>query len=160
MNGMVNTLPILLITCLYIMVLLLIIGVDLHQRRILNKVTLPGTLVALLISLAYGWQPFFLALLGALIGFLVFYGLFWLGGRKYGPGALGFGDVKLAMLLGAMLGLQHILFTLALGMLLAGLAAILLILAGRAGQKRTLPFGAYLAAAGVVMLVWTSIVSL
>jgi leader peptidase (prepilin peptidase)/N-methyltransferase len=156
MNRMVNTLHMVLIACFYIIVLLLIIIVDLQQRRILNEIALPATLVALAISLAYGRESFLLALLGALIGFLFFYTLFWLGGRLYKPGALGFGDVKLAMLLGAMLGLQYILHTLALGILLAGLAAFLLLLAGRVGRRNTLPYGAYLAAAGIFMLLWTN----
>ena len=156
MNRMVNTLHMVLIACFYIIVLLLIIIVDLQQRRILNEIALPATLVALAISLAFGRESFLLALLGALIGFLFFYALFWLGGRLYEPGALGFGDVKLAMLLGAMLGLQYILHTLALGLLLAGLAAFLLLLAGRAGRRNTVPYGAYLAAAGIFMLLWTN----
>jgi leader peptidase (prepilin peptidase)/N-methyltransferase len=157
MNRMINTLHMVLIASFYIIVLLLIMVIDLQQRRILNEIALPATLVALAISLAFGRETFFLALLGALIGFLFFYALFWLGGRLYGPGALGFGDVKLAMLLGAMLGLQHILHTLALGILLAGLAAFLLLFAGRAGRRGTLPYGAFLAAAGIFMLLWTNI---
>jgi len=156
MNRMVNTLHMTLIACFYIALLLLIMVIDLRQRRILNLIALPATLSALAISLAYGRESFLLALLGALIGFLFFYALFWIGGRLYESGALGFGDVKLAMLLGAMLGLQHILHTLALGMLLAGLAAFLLLVAGRAVPRNTLPYGAYLAAAGVFMLIWTN----
>jgi leader peptidase (prepilin peptidase)/N-methyltransferase len=70
---------------------------------------------------------------------------------------LGFGDVKLAMLLGAMLGLQYVWPALALGMLLAGLAAVLLLVFGRAGWHSTMPYGAFLAGAGIIVLFWTTV---
>ena len=43
MNSMDNTLLMILITCFYIVVLLIIIFVDLRKRRILNVVALPTT---------------------------------------------------------------------------------------------------------------------
>ena len=79
MNRMIYTLPVALIIFCYIAVLLLIIVIDLRQRRILNRIAFPVTFMALLIGLAYGKESFFLALLGALIGFLFFYALFWVG---------------------------------------------------------------------------------
>jgi len=152
-----NTLLMILITCFYIVVLLIIIFVDLRKRRILNVVALPTTVSSLLIGLVLGQDYFFHALLGALAGFLFFFGLYWLGRQLFGPGALGFGDVKLAMLLGGMLGLQFVLHTLALGLFLVGLTGLLLLLVGCAGRRSTIPYGPFLASAGIFMLVWTSI---
>ncbi len=146
-----------LITGIYILVLFLILLVDLRQRRILNAVTLPATLLALAVGLINGRETFLIALLGALAGFVFFY-LLYLAGRKfYGHGALGFGDVKLAMLLGAILGLQYVWPALVLGLLLAGLTAVLLLLSGRAALRTSLPYGAFLAGAGIIVLVWINI---
>ena len=144
-----------LITGFYILVLILILLVDLQQHRILNAIALPATLFALVAGLIDGQESFLVALLGALAGFLFFYLLYWVGGKFYGRGALGFGDVKLAMLLGAMLGLQYVWPTLILGLFLAGLTSILLLLTGRAGLRTSLPYGAFLAGAGITVLVWT-----
>lgn len=158
MNSMAISFEAQSATGFYIIILLLIIAVDLGWRRILNIIALPATALALLFSLTQGAQAFYLTFLGALTGFLFFYMLYWLGVRLYGPGALGFGDVKLALLLGAMLGLQQILFTLALGLFLAGIAAGILLCAGRHFHRRsTLPYGAFLASAGIFMLIWNAL---
>ena len=145
------------LTAFYIVVLLLILLVDIRERRILNALALPGTVVALLAGLANGRDTFLAALLGAVIGFLFFYALYRVGRKLYGSSALGFGDVKLAMLLGAILGIQQVLIVLSLGMLLAGLAALVLLLAKRGGAQSSLPYGAFLAFAGIMALIWTSL---
>ncbi len=145
------------LTGLYILILLLILLIDLRQRRILNVIVLPAAFLALLAALFAGRESFLLALLGAGAGFLFFYLLYWLGAKRYGRGALGFGDVKLALLLGAMLGLQHVWPALLLGIFLAGISAVFLLLTGRAGLRTTLPFGAFLAGAGIIVLIWTAI---
>lgn len=147
-----------LIAGIYILVLILILVIDLQQRRILNVVTLPAALLALLVGLTNGRESFLLSLLGAIAGFLFFYLLYWLGRILYGRGALGFGDVKLAMLLGAMLGLQYLWPVLLLGILLAGLATVLLLLTGRAALRSSMPYGVFLAAAGIMVLLWTTVV--
>ncbi len=156
-KGMANSQVALLVTIVYLLVLLLILVIDLRQRRILNAVALPATILALLVGMLAGWDSFLLALLGALAGFLFFYLFYLLGMKLYGPGALGFGDVKLAALLGAMLGFQYIWPALLLGMLLAGLASILLVLSGRARRRSSLPYGAFLAGSGIMVLLWTSV---
>lgn len=136
----------------YIAILLLIMVVDLRWRRVLNALSLPGTALALLAGWLAGREAFLLALSGALLGFGLFLALSWAGRRAYGTAVLGFGDVKLAMLLGAMLGLQQILPALALGLLLAGGGSLALLLTRRARRDSMVPYGAFLAAAGIVVL--------
>jgi leader peptidase (prepilin peptidase)/N-methyltransferase len=145
------------LTLFYIVILTLIFLVDIRDRRIRNVVALPGTLVALGVGLVNGREAFMISLSGAIVGFLFFYGLYWIGGKLYGPGALGFGDVKLAMLLGAILGLQLILTTLSLGMLLAGVTSVILLLAKTGNRQSALPYGAFLALAGITVLIWTNV---
>ena len=143
------------LTLFFILILAIILLVDIKQRRILNALTLPAALIALLAGLLNGRDEFLAALGGAFLGFLFFYALYWSGGKLYGSDALGFGDVKLAMLLGAILGIQQVLTALAMGMLLAGLAGALLLGAKRLNKQSTLPYGAFLAFAGIVTLIWT-----
>jgi leader peptidase (prepilin peptidase)/N-methyltransferase len=71
--------------------------------------------------------------------------------------ALGFGDVKLAMLLGAMVGLSQVLTVLSLGMLLAGGAATVLLLIRRQDRSSVIPYGAFLAMAGIIALIWNNL---
>lgn len=142
------------IAAIYVAVLLFLLVWDVVYRRIPNVVVLPATLLALggsaLAQSAGGSLP--LALAGAAVGLLFFYGLYRLGRRLYGLPALGMGDVKLAMLIGAMVGLNRVLPTLAAGMLLAGLAALLWL---RQRRTTTLPYGAFLSTAAIFTLLTT-----
>lgn len=148
--------PNLLINALYIAVLILIIVIDLEHRLILDVVTLPMTGLALLFSLVLSsdQNTIGLAVLGAITGFLLFYFAYWIGQMMFGPGALGFGDVKLALLMGAMLGFHRIVFALILGILLGGLISALLLASRRFDRNQFLPYGQYLALAGIIMILW------
>ena len=68
------------------------------------------------------------------------------------PGALGMGDVKLAMMLGAALG-ANAASALTLGLFVCGLVAIALVaLRGRAALKSDIPLGPFLAFGALVLL--------
>ncbi|MGM0542420.1 MAG: prepilin peptidase [Pseudomonadota bacterium] len=114
------------------------------------------TLPLLWAGLLYHWlfQPAFLgdAVIGAVLGYLSLWSVYWLFKLATGKEGMGFGDFKLLAALGAWLG------WLALPLVLlfsAGLAAIL----GLAYQASTpqargtpMPFGPFLALAGWIML--------
>jgi leader peptidase (prepilin peptidase)/N-methyltransferase len=69
------------------------------------------------------------------------------------PSAIGMGDVKLAALLGAGLGL-HVVDALALGfVLLAPVALATLVRGGMAARKTALPMGPFLALGGFMVLI-------
>lgn len=145
------------VNSLYIAILILVIVIDLEHRLILNVVTFPVTVLALVGSLivADAENTLLLALVGGVTGFVLFYIVFWAGQILFGPGALGYGDVKLAMTLGAMLGFHRILFTLALAILIGGVASVFILFVNRNVNRRTyLPYGQYLAVAGILMLIW------
>ncbi|MFQ5419669.1 MAG: prepilin peptidase [Anaerolineae bacterium] len=145
------------INSFYMAVLMLIIVIDLENKLILNVVTFPATALALLGSFLVtpdenNWK---LALAGAVVGFVVFFAFYWIGQLLFGPGALGFGDVKLALLLGAMLGFHRIFFALVIGVALGGVGSLLaLIISRRVGRFTYLPYGQYLAVAGMIVLIW------
>jgi leader peptidase (prepilin peptidase)/N-methyltransferase len=142
----------------HIAVLLLITVTDLEHRLIFNAVTYPATGLALLGSLLVtpAENNLRLALLGAAVGYVIFFVLYKIAQFIYGSGsgALGAGDVKLAMLLGAMLGFHRIFFALFLGILVGGLVSLLLLVTRRAGRASTMPYGQYLTTAGIIMLIW------
>lgn len=138
----------------YIAVLILIIVIDLEHRLILHVVTFPTTLLAIGLAYFSNNSSVSLAFLGAITGFILFYLLYWVGQILYGPGALGFGDVMLAMMMGAMLGFQLIIFTLVLGILIGGVFSIILVIVRRGMRGVYLPYGQYLAIAGIIMLIW------
>lgn len=138
----------------YVAILILVIVIDLEHRLILHKVTFPSTLLALLGSVFISSNSLLLALLGAGLGFAVFYCLYWLGKQLFGPGALGFGDVTLSMTLGAMVGFPYIVFALVLGIMLGGLISFGLIVSGRLSMRSYVAYGPFLAMAGIVTVLW------
>lgn len=142
----------------HIAVLILIIVTDLEHKLIFDKVIWPATVIALLTSLLVSSEEnsIWLALVGAVTGFVVFWLLYMLAQLIYGVERipLGFGDVKLAMLMGAMLGFHRIFFALMLGILVGGVFSLLLLLSRRVNRDTALPYGQYLALGAIVMLIW------
>lgn len=136
--------------------------IDARQRRLPDRLTLPSYPVALaLLGLAAlllpgGGRPF----LGALLGMGSALLLFGAQAVIY-PDGLGWGDVKLAGILGlylGWLGLAALVAGLVLGYLLAGLAGAGLIAAGRASRKTQLPFGPFLLAGTLAAIALSGLV--
>ncbi len=142
------------VTAFYCAVLILVIVTDLEHRLIFHAVTFPVTVLALAAGLFLPGRTWALALAGAAGGFLLFLLLFWLGRLLFGPGSLGFGDVTLATMLGAMLGFDRIFFALILGILLGGVMSLGLLVFRLRDRRSVLPYGPYLAFAGILMLIW------
>jgi leader peptidase (prepilin peptidase)/N-methyltransferase len=156
--SLIPNLATLIVNSFHIAVLVLIIVIDLENRLIFDVVTYPATVLAvvgsLVVTRAENTLP--LALVGAVAGYVFFYILYWLAQLIYGSGsgALGGGDVKLAMAMGAMLGFHRIFFALFLGIALGGVVTLLLLLSRRVNRYTHLPYGQYLALAGIIMLIW------
>jgi leader peptidase (prepilin peptidase)/N-methyltransferase len=118
---------------------------DFEQRIIPNRIVLPAAAIVLLAQTALEPSPEWV--LGALGASLFLF----LAALAY-PAGMGMGDVKLALLLGAMLGR-----TVAVAMMIAMIAAlvpavVLLARHGSAARKMGIPFGPFLALGGVVTL--------
>ena len=110
----------------------------------------PAAVVALLISFLPGGPTPVQALIGGALGFGVFFLL-----ALIGRGAMGMGDVKLAGVIGLMTGYPLVVAALALGIVLGGVAAIVLLVTRRAGRKGTMAYAPYLALGTIVILMLT-----
>jgi leader peptidase (prepilin peptidase)/N-methyltransferase len=128
-------------------VLVVVSATDLAHRIIPNRVVLPASGVVLAAQTALHPSPeWALAALGA-SGFLLLTALIY-------PAGMGMGDVKLTLLMGAMLG-RVVPVALMLGMLLALVPSIVLLARhGAAARKMGIPFGPFLALGSVIALFW------
>jgi leader peptidase (prepilin peptidase)/N-methyltransferase len=121
-----------------------LVWTDLDVHRLPDGLVLPAypALLALLAAASVGardWRP----LVGALVSMAVVYGLY-LVMALVSPGSLGYGDVKLAGLIGLALGWLgpgRVLLGVLVGFVLGGLAALVLLVAQRAGLKSHIAFG-------------------
>jgi leader peptidase (prepilin peptidase) / N-methyltransferase len=128
-------------------VLVVVSATDLEHRIIPNRVVLPAAVVVLAAQSALHPSPeWALGALGA-AGFLL------LAAIAY-PAGMGMGDVKLALLMGAMLG-RTVPVALMLGMILALVPSVVLLARhGSAARKMGIPFGPFLALGSVIALFW------
>ena len=134
-----------LVAAAFCAVLVAISATDLERRIIPNRIVLPATVVLLVAqTVLHPSVEWILAGLAAAIAFLLV-------ALAY-PGGMGMGDVKLALLLGVVLG-RTVSVALLVGMLTALIPSFAVIAKhGKAGRKMTIPFGPFLAIGGVVAL--------
>ena len=142
----------LLVRSLWVALLVQIIFFDFEHGLILDVVQLPAIVLAILLSPFTAGAGFVNALITAVALGLLFLLLALLGSAIFKAEALGFGDVKLAALLGAMLGWPAAGSAIFLGVLLAGLAGVALLLLRVRGLRQGLAYGPYLAAGALIML--------
>lgn len=128
-------------------VLVAVSATDLEHRIIPNRIVVPGAAVVLVAQTALHPSPeWALGALGA-AGFLFAAALAY-------PKGMGMGDVKLALLMGAMLG-RTVGVALMLGMVLAIVPGLVLLARhGSAARKMGIPFGPFLALGSVIALFW------
>ena len=134
-----------LVAASFCAVLVAISATDLERRIIPNRIVLPATVVLFAAQTILDPSVEWLAAgLGAAAFFLI-------AALAY-PGGMGMGDVKLALLLGVVLG-RTVPVALLAGMLAALVPSfVLLAKHGRAGRKMTIPFGPFLSLGGVLAL--------
>lgn len=130
--------------------------IDLRELRIPDKLTRPAALLIgplLALSLLSDWSD--VSLLRALLGALAMGAFYFLLFFIY-PAGMGFGDVKLAPIIGAQLGFFGwfvLIRGIVLAYLIVGPFAILLLIFGRARRSTGFPFGPFMAAGAIVALV-------
>jgi leader peptidase (prepilin peptidase)/N-methyltransferase len=147
-------------------VMVVITFIDLDHKLILNKVTIPSTIVFYLASLLWPERRWYDGLVGAAIG----YGLPWVIGEVYyrvtKREGLGLGDGMLLALVGALLGWRGVLVSLFGGSMIGSVIGITTLVIGRAEpdgepdgepdapslMRTELPFGPFLAMAAIFYL--------
>lgn len=138
--------------------ILIITGaIDWFHRFIYTFVILGAALIALLAVLVTGHITLLNSALGAIAAGFVFM-IFFVVARIVFPSVsvpFGLGDVYLAIFIGAAVGLLKLGPTLFLGMMLAGVAAAIILIAKAAGRKDTptyISYGTYLCLGAILYL--------
>ncbi|HRJ42752.1 MAG: A24 family peptidase [Caldilineaceae bacterium] len=128
---------------------LLILVIDLEHRRVLNIVVYPMAVISLALLPLRPDLTFSSALLGGAVGFAIFFALFLLR-----PGGMGAGDVKLAGLIGLLIGFPGVLVALVSAIILGGVAALLLLIFRRVGLRGTMAYAPYLSIGAMTALIY------
>lgn len=146
--------PLLAIRGLWVAVLVQVIFFDLEHLLVLDRVLVPGSAAALLLSLVTPGLGLVPALLTGLAAGAAFLALALLGSALFRVEAMGLGDVKLSVFLGLVLGPRPALAAILVGIIAAGVVAYALVLLRLRGMRDSIPYGPFLASGGLVALYW------
>ena len=129
-------------------------AIDIDTQLLPDDITLPLLWVGLLVNLNNGFTPLPLAVIGAVAGYLSLWSVYWLFKLTTGKEGMGYGDFKLLAAIGAWLGWKMLPIVILLSSLVGAIVGIALIVFARHGRNTPIPFGPYLAAAGLMALFW------
>ena len=128
--------------------------IDLDTQYLPDSITLPLVWLGLLFNLGQTFVPLETAVIGAMAGYLALWLIFWAFKLATGKEGMGYGDFKLLAALGAWMGWKMLPLTILFSSLVGAVVGISLILFRRHGRDIPIPFGPYLAGAGVLALFW------
>jgi len=121
---------------------------------------LPDSITLWLLWLGFGFNtvfetvPLVDAVWGAIAGYLSLWSIYWLFKLATGKEGMGYGDFKLLAALGAWLGWQALPLVVVLSSFVGAVLGIAGILIQGRDKSQPMPFGPYLAIAGVIALLW------
>ena len=135
--------------------LLALTMIDFDTCLLPDQITLPLVWAGMLVAL-FGWSPVSLsdAVIGASLGYLSLWSVYWLFKLLTGKEGMGYGDFKLLAALGAWLGWQMIPLVILLSSFVGAIVGITLLATKIVQRDEGIPFGPYLATAGWIALLW------
>jgi leader peptidase (prepilin peptidase)/N-methyltransferase len=126
--------------------------IDFESTLLPDALTQPLLWAGLLVNLFDAYASLQMAVVGAVAGYVFLWVIFHVFRLLTGREGMGYGDFKLLAALGAWFGVEALPTLLLSASLLGVLIGGALTLSGRASRGQPLPFGPYLALAGVVTL--------
>ncbi len=128
--------------------------IDLDTQLLPDDITLPLIWVGLLFNIWGTFTTLESAVIGSVAGYLSLWSVYWVFKLATGKEGMGFGDFKLLAAIGAFLGWKMLPAVILLSSLVGAAVGIALIVLARHGRQVPIPFGPYLAAAGLIALFW------
>ncbi|MGZ9045537.1 MAG: prepilin peptidase [Telluria sp.] len=140
-----------LATLVFAWMLIAMTFIDFDTQLLPDDLTYPLLWLGLLVNLDGMFVPLREAVIGAAAGYLVLWGIYWLFKLVTGKEGMGYGDFKLLAALGAWLGAEYLLAIILLSSIVGAVIGILLLVVGKlANRDIPMPFGPYLAGAGLL----------
>jgi leader peptidase (prepilin peptidase)/N-methyltransferase len=126
--------------------------IDLETLLLPDELTIPLLWIGLLVNLEGRFASLDEAVIGAAVGYLALWGVYQGFRLTTGKEGMGYGDFKLLSALGAWFGWSQLPTILLLASGVGAAVGLALIFSGRQGREVPIPFGPYLAGAGIVVL--------
>jgi leader peptidase (prepilin peptidase) / N-methyltransferase len=126
--------------------------IDFDTFYLPDDITLPLLWTGLILNLQATFTDIDSAVIGAIAGYLALWAVFWVFKLVTGKEGMGYGDFKLLAAIGAWLGWKMLPLVILLSSFVGAIIGVLLIVLARRGRNVPIPFGPYLAIAGVIAL--------
>jgi len=143
-----------LATLLFLFLLVAMTFIDIDTQLLPDDLTYPLLWAGLLLNINGTFVPLQDAVIGAAAGYLVLWAVYWLFKLVTGKEGMGYGDFKLLAALGAWLGWAMLPTIILLSSVVGAVVGISLIVFAKRGRDKPIPFGPYLAAAGLIALLY------
>ena len=128
--------------------------IDIDHQLLPDDITLPLLWLGLLLNLNATFVSLPEAVIGAMAGYLILWGVYQVFRLLTGKEGMGYGDFKLLAALGAWMGWQALPLIILLSSVVGVIIGIALMIIKRRGRDIPIPFGPYLAMAGWIALLW------
>ena len=126
--------------------------IDLDHMLLPDQIVMPLLWLGLLFNINAGFIPLQDAVIGAAVGYMSLYSVFWLFKLLTGKEGMGYGDFKLFALFGAWIGWQLLPLLILMASVVGAVVGISLIVFKGHKREQAIPFGPYLAVAGWVCI--------
>ena len=128
--------------------------IDLDTFYLPDSITLPLLWAGLLFNAGGTFTDLNSAVIGAAAGYIALWTVFWAFKLATDKEGMGYGDFKLLAAIGAWLGWKMLPLTILASSLVGAVVGIGLIVFAKHARERPIPFGPYLAAAGLIAMFW------
>jgi leader peptidase (prepilin peptidase)/N-methyltransferase len=128
--------------------------IDYDTKTLSDDLTYPILWLGLLLNVNGTFVPLQDAVLGAAAGYLVLWGVYWLYKLATGKEGMGYGDFKLLAALGGWMGWMMLPTIVILSSVVGAVVGLSLIVFGGRSRDHKIPFGPYLAGAGMIALLY------
>ena len=137
---------------IFVFALVALTFIDFDTQLLPDDITLPLLWLGLLFNLNTGFTDLKSAVIGAILGYLILWSVYWAFKLATGKEGMGYGDFKLLAAVGAWFGWQLLPAVILLSSVLGAIIGIGLILMRGKDGNTAIPFGPFLALGGIAAL--------
>lgn len=128
--------------------------IDFDHMLLPDQIVMPLLWLGLLVNISATFVPLSDAVIGAAVGYMSLFSVFWLFKLCTGKEGMGHGDFKLFALFGAWIGWQLLPILILMASVVGAIVGITLMIFNNHQREQAIPFGPYLAIAGWVTFLW------
>ncbi len=137
---------------IFVFALVALTFIDFDTQLLPDDITLPLLWLGLLFNLNGGLTDLKSAVIGAMVGYLILWSVYWLFKLVTGKEGMGYGDFKLLAAIGAWFGWKILPAVILLSASLGTIIGVGLIILAKRGREVPMPFGQFLALGGIAAL--------